>query len=640
VCGIAGKVSPGATIDEDLLARMCRVIEHRGPDSRGAFVDDGVGLGIQRLRIIDLETGDQPIFNEDRSVVVVLNGEIYNYRELRDELARRGHRLATGSDTETIVHLYEEHGRDCVRHLRGMFAFALWDVPRRRLLLARDRLGKKPLFYAVKGDFLWFGSDAKAILQDDEVDRAVDLDAVDSFLHFQYVPNPLSAFASLRKLPPGHTLVWEGGRVDVEPYWRLSYRPRREAETEQDAHELIRDKLLEATRLRLRSDVPLGAFLSGGVDSSAVVAAMAKQSAEPVKTFSIGFDVERYDETQFARRVAELYATDHHEFRVEPEAMEVLPRLVWHYGEPFADSSAIPSFYLAEVTRRHVTVALNGDGGDESFAGYNRYLGTGIADRVARLPAPARHALTLAARAIGPNGSESSFRSRFDRLGRAASMSSYDRYAMWMAYFTERERERLYTPEFREQLGERSAPHVIRDPWLDSDAADPVNRLLDVDVRTYLPGDLLVKMDVASMAHSLEVRSPLLDHEFMELCAGFPGSWKLRDGTTKRLFKDALRAWLPGDLLERPKWGFGVPIDSWLRRPLRRLPAEILLDRRSVERGFFRREYVAGLIDDHVSGRRNNANRIWALIQLELWLRTFVDTRADAPLALDLALAV
>jgi asparagine synthase (glutamine-hydrolysing) len=640
MCGIAGKVSSGTTIDEGLLARMCRVIEHRGPDSRGAFVDGGVGLGVQRLRIIDLETGDQPIFNEDRTVVVVLNGEIYNYRELREELAARGHRFATGSDTETIVHLYEDHGRDCVQHLRGMFAFALWDVPRRRLLLARDRVGKKPLFYAVKGDSLWFGSETRAILQDDEIDRAVDSDAIDSFLHFQYVPQPLSAFAALRKLPPAHTLLWENGRVDIARYWRLSYRPSHDAGTEAEAHELIRDKLLESTRLRLRSDVPLGAFLSGGVDSSAVVAAMAKQSGEPVKTFSIGFDVASYDETRYAREVAELYETDHHEFRVEPEAMAVLPQLVWHYGEPFADSSAIPSFYLAELTRRHVTVALNGDGGDESFAGYNRYLGTGLANRVARLPAPARNALALAARAIGPNGSESSLRSRLDRLVSTASMTGYERYAMWMAYFTERERERLYTPEFREQLGERSAAAVIRDPWLDSDAADPVNRLLDVDVRTYLPGDLLVKMDIASMAHSLEVRSPLLDHEFMELCAGFPGRWKLRGGRTKRLFKEAVRAWLPEGLPDRPKWGFGVPIDSWLRGPLRRLPSEILLDRRSLERGFFREEYVRDLIDDHVSGRRNNANRVWALIQLELWLRTFVDTNADVPLSLDLALAV
>jgi asparagine synthase (glutamine-hydrolysing) len=640
MCGITGKVSAADRVDETLLAQMCSVIEHRGPDSSGFFVDAGVGLGIQRLRIIDLQTGDQPIFNEDRSVVVVLNGEIYNYRELRAELAGRGHRFATRSDTESIVHLYEDHGLDCVHHLRGMFAFALWDRRRRRLVVARDRIGKKPLFYSQRGDTLWFGSEAKAILQDPAVGRDVDLDAIDSFLHFQYVPHPLSAFASVRKLPPAHTLVWEDGNIQLQRYWRLSYEPRSDAESEEAAHELIRDRLLEATRLRMRSDVPLGAFLSGGVDSSAVVAAMAKQSAEPVKTFSIGFGVESYDETRYAREVAELYETEHHELRVEPKAMEVLPRLVWHYGEPFADSSAIPSFYLAEMTRRHVTVALNGDGGDESFAGYNRYLGAGVADRVARLPAPARHALTLAARAIGPNGSESSFRSRLDRLGQAASMNSYDRYAMWMAYFTERERERLYTPEFREQLGERSAPRVIRDPWVESDAADPVNRLLDVDVRTYLPGDLLVKMDIASMAHSLEVRSPLLDHEFMELCAGFPGGWKLRGGTTKKLFKDALRPWLPDHLLDRPKWGFGVPIDAWLRGPLRRLPSEILLDPRSTERGFFREEYVRGLIDDHVSDRRNNANRIWALIQLELWLRTFVDANLDVPLSLDLALAV
>jgi asparagine synthase (glutamine-hydrolysing) len=639
MCGIAGKVSTGAPISAELLDRMCSVIEHRGPDSRGVYLDGGVGLGIQRLRIIDLETGDQPIFNEDRSVVVVLNGEIYNYKELRAELVSRGHRFATGSDTEVIVHLYEEHGAACVEHLRGMFAFALWDVEQRRLLLARDRIGKKPLFYAVQGDTLWFGSEAKAILQDPAIDRSINLDAIDSYLHFQYVPHPLSAFAALAKLPPAHVLVWEDARVEISRYWKLSYRDTGVAGTEEEAHELIRDKLLEATRLRLRSDVPLGAFLSGGVDSSAVVAAMAKQSSSPVKTFSIGFDVAAYDETRYAREVATLFGTDHTELRVEPQALEILSRLVWHYGEPFADSSAIPSFYLAELTRRHVTVALNGDGGDESFAGYTRYVGTGIADRLAALPAPLKGAFALATRAVGPNGSESSFRSRLDRLGRAAALSEPDRYAMWMAYFTERERERMYTPEFRAQLGERTAPQVIRDPWAASDAPDRVDRLLDVDVNTYLPGDLLVKMDIASMAFSLEVRSPLLDHEFMELCAGFPGSWKLRGGTTKNLFKDALRPWLPGPLLDRPKWGFGVPLDSWLRGPLRELPREILLDGASLERGFFRPDYVRGLIDDHVSGARNNANRIWALIQLELWQRTFVDRLENGPLDLSLELA-
>ena len=639
MCGIAGKVSAKGPVSEDLLNRMCSVIEHRGPDSRGVYAEGPVGLGIQRLRIIDLKTGDQPIFNEDGSVVIVLNGEIYNYRELREELAARGHRFSTGSDTETIVHAYEEYGDDCVTHLRGMFAFALWDRQARRLLLARDRIGKKPLFYAQRGDTLWFGSEAKAILQDEEVDRSIDLDAIDCYLHFQYVPHPLSAFAALRKLPPAHTLVWERGRIDVRRYWRLSYRRRNDAATEADAHELLREKLLEATRLRLRSDVPLGAFLSGGVDSSAVVAAMAKQSEGRVKTFSIGFDVDAYDETRYAREVAQLFDTDHHELRVEPKAMDILPRLVWYYGEPFADSSAIPSFYLAELTRRHVTVALNGDGGDESLAGYERYIGAGMADRVARLPVPARRGLALAARLIGPAESESSFRSRLDRLAHTSSMTGYERYAMWMAYFTERERERMYTPELREQLGRRTAPTVVRDPWLASDAGDRVNRLLDVDVNTYLPGDLLVKMDIASMAHSLEVRSPLLDHEFMELCAGFPGAWKLSGGTTKKLFKDALRPWLPDHLLDRPKWGFGVPLDSWLRGPLRELPREILLDPTALDRNFFREEYVRGLISDHVSGARDNASRLWALIQLELWLRTFVDRRANGPLTLDLALA-
>jgi asparagine synthase (glutamine-hydrolysing) len=639
MCGIAGKVSMSGRIEEELLVRMCSAIEHRGPDSRGVFIAPGVGLGIQRLRIIDLETGDQPIFNEDESVVVVLNGEIYNYKELRDLLKSRGHRFATNGDTETIVHLYEEYGPDCVRHLRGMFAFALWDRGRRRLLLARDRIGKKPLFYSQRGDTLWFGSEAKAILQDDEVDRSVNLEAIDAFLQFQYVPQPLSAFRSLNKLPPAHTLIWENGQIRTERYWRLSYRPHGRARSEAEAHELIREELLEATRLRLRSDVPIGAFLSGGVDSSGVVAAMARESPTAVKTFSIGFDVEAYDERRFAREVAELYGTEHCELRIEPRAIEILPRLIWHYGEPFADSSAIPSFYLAELTRSHVTVALNGDGGDENFAGYTRYRGTGVVDLAARLPMSVRRAFALAARAVGPRGSTSSFSSRLDRLGRAVVQPESDRYATYLTYLAEREREGLYTPELYEQLGPTAALDVVRVPWRESDAEDRVNRLLDIDVRTYLPDDLLVKMDIASMAHSLELRSPLLDHQFMELCAGFPGDWKLSGKTTKKLFKDALRPWLPDHILDRPKWGFGVPIDSWLRDSLRHLPGEILLDPRSVERGYFQPRFVSALIDDHVAGRRDNSHRLWALIQLELWLRTFVDQRSDGPLTLDFAVA-
>jgi asparagine synthase (glutamine-hydrolysing) len=637
MCGITGKVSTADPVDPRLLEQMCEVIEHRGPDSRGTFLDEGIGLGIQRLAIIDLDTGDQPIFNEDESVVVVQNGEIYNYRELREQLVARGHRFATNSDTEVIVHLYEDHGDACVEHLRGMFAFALWDRRRRRLLLARDRVGKKPLFYAERGGTLWFGSEAKSILQDRTVPREVNRDAIDSFLHYQYVPHPLSAFEALRKLPPGHTLAWEDGRSEISRYWKLSYEPKDDYSSTEEMHERIRAELLEATRLRLRSDVPLGAFLSGGVDSSAVVAAMAKIGSGQVKTFSIGFDVEEFDETAYAREVAELYDTDHHEFRVEPHAMEILPKLIWHYGEPFADQSAIPSFYLSELTRRHVTVALNGDGGDEDFAGYPRFVAQTLAERLDWLPKPVATAGARVMDAIGPGRKPRSMRTRLRRLAHAVSMTPYERYAMWIAYFTELDRQELYTPEFRDSLGaNRTAPSIIRDPWLASDATAFVDKLLDVDVNTYLPGDLLVKMDIATMAHSLEVRSPMLDHEFMEMAARLPASAKLSGQTTKKVLKDAMRPWLPDHILDRKKMGFGVPIGDWFRGALRELPAQVLLDPRSLERGFFKESSVRGIIDRHIAGEEDTSNKLWALLQLELWMRTYIDAEVPAPITVSI----
>jgi asparagine synthase (glutamine-hydrolysing) len=626
MCGIAGKLSLRGPVDPALLERMCEVIEHRGPDSRGTFCDDGVGLGIQRLRIIDLETGDQPIANEDASVIVVLNGEIYNYRELRAELEARGHRFSTRSDTEVIVHLYEDHGEGCVSHLRGMFAFALWDRNRRRLLIARDRVGKKPLFYAERDGELWFASEAKSILQDPEIPREMDADAIDSFLHYQYVPHPKSAFRALRKLPPAHLLSWEDGRLELRRYWKLSYSPDDPYGSEEEMKERIRDELLEATRLRLRSDVPLGAFLSGGVDSSAVVAAMAQLSETPVKTFAIGFDVPSFDETAHAREIAERFGTEHHEFRVEPHAMEILPRLVWHYGEPFADQSAIPSLYLAELTRRHVTVALNGDGGDENFAGYRRHSANVRLARLNRFPRPTARAMARVGDRIGPGPRPDSLRSRSVRLAHALAMTPWERDAMLVAQFTELQRAELYTPEFRASLpADRTAPHVIRDPWFASDATELVDQLMDVDVQSYLPGALLVKMDIATMAHSLEVRSPLLDHRFMEMAARLPASVKLDGKTTKRIFKDAVRPWLPDHILDRPKMGFGVPVGEWLRGPLRELPREVLLDPRSLERGLFRPERVRQLIERHQSGAESHSYRIWVLLQLELWLRTYVD---------------
>jgi asparagine synthase (glutamine-hydrolysing) len=634
MCGIAGKVCIDGPVDRALLERMCEVVEHRGPDSRGLFIDDGVGLGIQRLAVIDLETGDQPIFNEDRSLAVVQNGEIYNYRELRADLERDGHRFATRSDTEVIVHLYEDRGERCVERLRGMFAFALWDLRRRRLLLARDRVGKKPLFYAHRDGCLWFASEAKSILQDPAIPRDVDLDAVDAFLHGLYVPAPRSAFAALRKLPPGHTLMLEDGEIALRRYWKLSYARKLPTAGEAELQQALRDKLLEATRLRMRSDVPLGALLSGGIDSSAVVAAMAHESARPIKTFAMGFDVDEFDETAHARTVAAHLGTDHTDVRVEPDALDVLPRLVWHYGEPFADASAIPTFYLAELTRRHVTVALNGDGGDENFAGYARYRGNALAGRLGFVPGPLARLCAGAARRLPPGPRQNTRRARLGRLLGGLPLAPADRYAAWIACFGEAQRRELYEPEFLAALSDGPARAAIREAYARSDATSIVDRLLNVDVETYLPGDLLVKMDVATMAHSLEVRSPLLDHEFMELAASLPAVLKLDGGATKRVFKDALRPWLPESILTRGKMGFEVPLREWLGGPLRHLPAEVLLDRRSLERGWFREARVRELIREHGQGRRDNSRQLWALMQLELWLRTFVDAGAREPVAL------
>jgi asparagine synthase (glutamine-hydrolysing) len=563
---------------------MCETMDHRGPDSRGVFADDGIALGVARLAVIDVEGGDQPIANEDRSVVVACNGEIYNYLELTDELIRRGHRMRTGSDTEVIAHLYEEVGDACVERLRGMFAFALWDQRQRRLLLARDRVGKKPLFYAQRDGRLLFASEPRAILASGEVPVEVDHRAIDLFLHYQCVPAPRSAFAGLSKVRPAHTLVWSDGEIATRRYWKLSYRnqPRRMADGE--LSELIRDKLLEATRLRLRSDVPLGALLSGGVDSSSVVAAMAQQSAEPVKTFSVGFDVGSFDETAHARDVANRFGTDHHEVALDASAMELLPRLAWHYGEPFADSSALATFALSELASRHVTVALNGDGGDESFGGYPRHA----------RPAPP------------------------DRL---LHVHYADRRAH--EYFDEEERARLYAPEFAADLAGHDWRAVVEEPYFASDSPDAVERIVDVDVQTYLSDDLLVKMDIAAMAHSLEARSPFCDHELMELAASLPIGTKVKPMTTKALLKQAVRRWLPDSVVDRPKMGFMIPMADWLTASL---AEEVLLDPRSLERGLFREERVRALITEHESGVGGHEYRIWTLLMLELWFRAYVDS--------------
>ncbi len=615
---------------------MCDALAHRGPDSRGILNEGPIGLGIQRLRIIDLDTGDQPIFNEDRSVVVVLNGEIYNYRELRSELQARGHRFGSRSDTEVIVHLYEERGIDCVNALHGMFAFALWDARRERLFLARDRVGKKPLFYALSGGALRFASELNALMRDPEIPREIDHAALDAYLAYQYIPAPLSAFKAVRKLPPASRLVYEGGRTTIDRYWRLDYSSKLDSDEPEEICERIRDQVDRAVRRRMISDVPLGAFLSGGIDSSCVVASMAEASAEPVRTFSIGFrsEDESFNELPRARVIAERYATEHREFVVEPDSLEMLPRVVRQYGEPMADSSAIPSFYLARLASQFVTVALNGDGGDESFAGYPRYVSNALAQRLERVPRPLRRLASAAGSRLPRSGEVTSSVNRVRRAALSAPLSPPDRYRAYVTHLNGLDRDRLYTGEFRELAGVGVVPDVINAPWAESSAGNTVDRMLDVDIRTYLPGDLLTKMDIASMAYSLEARSPLLDHELMEFAASLPPEWKLRGREKKVGLRRAMRGRLPSEILDGPKQGFQVPLAEWLRGELEPLAREVLLDSVAQERGYFEPSHVRELLDQHSARLADNSRGLWALLVFELWHRDVVDRRdSEAPLS-------
>ena len=542
MCGIAGIArASGAPVERESIERMCKTQAHRGPDVRGLHLDDGIGLGIQRLRVIDLVTGDQPVHNEDHTVTVVLNGEIYNFAELRRRLRGNGHRLATEGDTEVIVHLYEELGPACVRELHGMFAFALWDSRRRQLLLARDRVGKKPLFYCERPGALTFASELRTLMADPEVPREIDHQALDSYLAYGYVPAPMSAFAAVRKLMPATTLVYRDGVARIERYWRLDYSRKRIRQPASEVREEIRASIRRAVKRRMVADVPMGAFLSGGIDSSAVVAAMAESSPEPVKTFSIGFEDEHFNELPQARLIARKFATDHHELIVRPDAVEMLPRVVRQYGEPFADHSALPCFYLARFAREHVTVALNGDGGDESFAGYERYTTNLALAALDRLPLTLRRAVGSAARRAPLGGDQRKLHNRLGRFAIASGLDRESRYVAAMSMFTAAERDRLYTPEYRDMLGPSRAAEVVLEPWRSSTAADLLDQLLDIDVSTYLPDDLLVKIDIATMAYSLEGRSPLLDHELMELAASLPPELKAARGRRKLALRSALR---------------------------------------------------------------------------------------------------
>jgi asparagine synthase (glutamine-hydrolysing) len=614
--------------DPALVRDMCAALVHRGPDSDGYHDEAHCGLGMRRLAIVDVAGGAQPVYNEDRTVVAVYNGELYNFQDLRRELTARGHRFASAGDSECLVHAYEEYGDELVHRLRGMFAFALWDARRGRLLLARDRVGKKPLYWRSDGTSLWFGSELKSLLRDPAVPRELDPVALHHYLTFQYVPAPWSIYQAVRKLPPGHLLVWRDGVTEVRRYWRLDSAPRPAGPVAEEA-ERLRELLLDATGVRMVSERPLGVFLSGGLDSSAVVAAMARQASGPVKTFTIGFDDQAFDERRYARMVAERYGTDHHELVVSQPAAELLPELTWHYDEPFADSSAIPSFCVARLSREHVTVALNGDGGDECLGGYRRYA---VMARLRRIPVPSPARPWL--RRIGASVlTRAPARSRLRDAGRVVELLGLPparRYARLMSCFGPAQKLALYTDAQLERVAGVDSYALLDDAFAASRAATDVGRLIDVDVATYLPGDLLVKMDIATMGNSLEARSPFLDHHLLEWAAGLPLELKIRSGTTKFLLKQALTSWLPGEVINRRKEGFGVPLARWLRTGLRELSYDVLTDHTARSRGLFRPAAVTHLLRAHDAGH-DHGDRIWALLQLELWHRAFMDRRPDGP---------
>jgi asparagine synthase (glutamine-hydrolysing) len=625
MCGIAGIVrADEARVDRHLLEQMNEAIRHRGPDDDGFYFGDGVGLAMRRLAIIDLKTGQQPIHNRDRTKWLVFNGEIYNYRELRAKLEALGHQFYTNSDTEAVIAAYDQYGTECPTHLRGMFAFAIWDEREKSLFLARDRVGKKPLLYAQTPSQLMFASEFSALVLHPDVSRDVDYEAIHHYLSYICVPAPLTAYRAIRKLEPGHWLLWRNGEIKSERYWQLDFSHKLSID-ETEAGERAIELLREAVRIRLMSEVPLGAFLSGGIDSSAVVALMAQESSEPVKTFSIGFEEQDFSELHHARRVAEQVGAEHHEFIVRPDAMEILPMLVEHYGEPFADSSAIPSYYVSRETRRYVTVALNGDGGDECFAGYERYAAMNLAQTYAALPNVLRKGVIGNVANALPVGSRTNPFSKAKRFVAAASLSPIERYLRWISAFDEDFKQRLYTDDFRAETAHFSTAGIIA-PWFaKANGAGIVDAALLTDTMTYLPNDLLVKMDIASMSVSLEARSPFLDHHLMEFAASLPEKLKLRRLTTKYLLKRVLKQLVPSENLTRKKMGFGVPIGYWFRGVMQPFLRATLLSDKALSRGLFKPECVRQVIDEHVEGKLDHSHRLWSLLMLELWFERFID---------------
>ncbi|HDD64954.1 MAG TPA: asparagine synthase (glutamine-hydrolyzing) [Firmicutes bacterium] len=623
ICGIIKK--EGEYVEEKLLKEMTRIMDYRGPDEEGYFLKENVGFGHRRLSIIDLKRGRQPLYNEEKNIVLICNGEIYNFMELRKILEKKGHNFRTNSDNEVIIHLYEEKKERCLEDLRGMFAFAIWDDREKVLFLARDRIGQKPLLYSEINNGIIFASEIKALLLYPEISTEIDFEALMEYLTYQGIPSPRTIFSKIKKLPPAHFLIWKGGKIKIERYWDIDFTKKIRLKNEMEYAELLWERLKESTRLRMVSDVPLGAFLSGGIDSSTIVGLMSEISDRPVKTFSIGFEIESYSELKYAKLVAEKFNTEHYEFVVKPEVIKILPKLIWHYNEPFADSSMIPTYYVARETSKYVKVALNGDGGDENLGGYIRYYQTKLLERVYKI----FKRTGILSGAFNSVVEKFYKRYPYNTLSRIFEwIREADRYGFYYAYAR---RLISFSPEWHAKLysfkieNPEKTMEIVKDIWEKAGEVDMLEKMLYTDFHLYLPEILMVKMDIATMANSLEGRSPFLDHKLIETIASFPPEIKLKGKISKYILKKKLKGFLPDEILKRGKMGFGVPIGEWFRKELKDYIKDILFCERFEKRGFFNTEVVKNMVEEHISGRVKHTHRIWALLCFELWCRIFLD---------------
>lgn len=632
MCGICGIISTEGEVSNEIVRKMNNSMSHRGPDDDNIYINNDhtagifVGLGHRRLSIIDLSSaGRQPISNEDRTIWLTFNGEIYNFKELKKGLQNRGHVFLSHTDGEVIVHLYEDYGEECLQSLCGMFAFAIWDENKKRLFVARDRTGKKPLVYYCKNNHFVFASEFNTLLTSGLIRKEVNYEGIDEYLSLGYISAPTTGYKDIFKLPPAHFMFFQNGKTETHRYWSLNYVNKVSGSFNDVSEELL-SLLTNAVRQRMLSDVPLGSFLSGGIDSSVVVALMAQLSWEKIKTFSIGFEEGQYNELGYARKVAECFNTEHYEFIVKPDALEVLPLLVERYGEPFADSSSIPTYYVSKLTKSHVTVALSGDGGDELFAGYERYSAMRLADYYCRIPKFIRkHLLSRILQKIPDSIDPKNRYRRVRRFFEAAELPFAERYLRWIGIFNSGLKNEIYSSDMKNRLESKNALSGFFSYFQNSNDINSLDKLLMVDTNVYLPFDLLVKVDISSMANSLEVRSPFLDHKLIEFVASLPPSYKLKGMTSKYILKKLFKGILPAGNINRRKMGFGVPVRLWFMNELKDFLRDILLSSDSLNRGYFNPEVVNRMVDSHVSGKADYSMQLWSLLMLELWHKRFID---------------